>query len=274
MFKIAICDDDCKYRSIISDYVKNVLSDKEIAITEFDSGIALLENDKAFDIVFLDVELHGISGIEVAKRMNYTSVILISGYPEVVHLDWPNYAKAYIEKPITLYEFAGVVAKVYEEREAVKMSIENVRKHLEKYDLQDKILQFNESSATVELAAKALDCEECRIAKTLSFYGNDEVILVVVAGDAKIDNKKYKTTFGLKAKMLAYEDVEPMTGHKVGGVCPFAVNEGVKVYLDESLKRFDTVFPACGTANSAIELTIEELTKCSEALDFVDVCKL
>lgn len=123
------------------------------------------------------------------------------------------------------------------------------------------------------MAAKALNCEGCRIAKTLSFHLDDKVILIVAAGDAKIDNRKYKDKFGKKAKMLAYEEAEPLIGHGVGGVCPFAVNEGVEVYLDESLNRFETVFPACGSSNSAIELTIPELEKYSHYKEWVDVCK-
>ena len=129
------------------------------------------------------------------------------------------------------------------------------------------------SSATVELASKALNCEPCRIAKTLSLMVNGEAILIVTAGDMKIDNPKYKAQFGTKAKMLKPDEVTELVGHSVGGVCPFAVNEGVKIYLDESLKRFETVFPACGSSNSAIELTIPELEKCSAYVSWVDVCK-
>ena len=123
-------------------------------------------------------------------------------------------------------------------------------------------------------AAAALGCEEARIAKTLSFHVGDRVVLIVAAGDAKVDNHKYKETFGGKAKMLAFEEVEARIGHAVGGVCPFAVNEGVEVYMDKSLCRFDTVFPACGSSNSAIELTIPELETLSASLGYVDVCKL
>ena len=155
------------------------------------------------------------------------------------------------------------------------MSIEKVRAYFKGYSIEDKILEFPVSSATVELAAKALNTEGCRIAKTLSFSVNDSPILIVTAGDAKIDNKKYKTFFGAKAKMLSFEEVEEKIGHAVGGVCPFAVNEGVKVYLDESIKRFETVFPACGSSNSAIELTPYELEKYSSFfIEWVDVCKL
>lgn len=153
------------------------------------------------------------------------------------------------------------------------MSIERVRSYFEKYNIENKILEFQVSSATVELAALALNCEPKRIAKTLSFLVNDEAVLIVTAGDAKIDNPKYKAQFGAKAKMLSPEQVETMIGHAIGGVCPFGINEGVTVYLDESLKRFETVFPACGSSNSAIELTIEELEKYSGYTQWIDVCK-
>lgn len=154
------------------------------------------------------------------------------------------------------------------------MAIEKAREHLKKYGLSEKIKEFEVSSATVELAAQALGCEPQRIAKTLSFNVSDECILIVCAGDAKIDNPKYKAKFETKAKMLSFEEVEPLVGHAVGGVCPFGINEGVKVYLDESLKRFETVFPACGSSNSAIELTIPQLEEASEFLEWIDVCKL
>lgn len=124
------------------------------------------------------------------------------------------------------------------------------------------------------MAAQALNCEECRIAKTLSFHVNDKVVLIVTAGDAKIDNPKYKAQFQCKAKMLSFDKAELLIGHAVGGVCPFAVKEGVEVYLDNSLKRFETIFPACGSSNSAIELTIDELEKYSNSLAWIDVCKL
>lgn len=153
------------------------------------------------------------------------------------------------------------------------MSIEKVRSWLDQYDAADRILEFPVSSATVELAAQALGCEPCRIAKTLSFAVHDTPILIVTAGDAKVDNAKYKARFGVKAKMLSHEDAAERIGHAVGGVCPFAVNEGVEVYLDVSLKRFPTVFPAAGSSNSAIELTIEELERFSGFLSWVDVCK-
>ena len=154
------------------------------------------------------------------------------------------------------------------------MSIERVRNYFKGLGIEDRIMEFEVSSATVELAAAALGCEGKRIAKTLSFRVGEEVILIVCAGDAKINNAKFKATFGTKAKMLGYEEAEALIGHAVGGVCPFAVNEGVGVYLDESLKRFDTVYPACGSSNSAIELTIPELEKYSGFTAWVDACKL
>ncbi len=154
------------------------------------------------------------------------------------------------------------------------MSIERVKQYFREKGLDNKIQEFPSSSATVDLAAQALHCEGCRIAKTLSFHIDDRVVLIVAAGDTKIDNHKYKEHFGKKAKMLSFDEAEPLIGHAVGGVCPFAVNEGVEIYLDESLKRFDTVFPACGSSNSAIELTIHELEEYSRGLGWVDVCKI
>ncbi len=153
------------------------------------------------------------------------------------------------------------------------MAIEKVKSYFKKWGIEDRILEFDTSSATVELAAQALNCEEKRIAKTLAFKTSEGCILVVVAGDGKIDNGKYKTSFGCKAKMLTASEVEELVGHGVGGVCPFGINQGVKVYLDNSLKRFETVFPACGSANSAIEVTLKELEEYSNFLDWVDVCK-
>ncbi len=154
------------------------------------------------------------------------------------------------------------------------MAIEKVREYLKQFGADGRIRELAESSATVELAAQALHCEPRRIAKTLSFHLDDRVILIVAAGDARIDNKKYKEQFGRKAKMLAGEEAEPLTGHAVGGVCPFAVKEGVSIYLDVSLKRFETVFPACGSANSAIELSLDELERFSGSSQWIDVCKL
>ena len=154
------------------------------------------------------------------------------------------------------------------------MAIEKVRDFFRSLGMDDRIMEFDVSSATVDLAAQALGCDPCRIAKSLSFITSDGPILVVAAGDAKIDNPKYKAQFNTKAKMLTPEQAIGLIGHAVGGVCPFAVNEGVRVYLDRSLKRFDTVFPACGSSNSAIELTLEELEKYSSAVSWVDVCRL
>ena len=153
------------------------------------------------------------------------------------------------------------------------MAIEKVKAYFRQFGMEDRVREFDVSSATVELAAQALDCLPCRIAKTLSFLVNGKAILIVAAGDAKIDNPKYKARYGTKAKMLTPEEVDTLIGHSVGGVCPFAVNEGVSVYLDESLKRFETVFPACGSGNSAIELTIPELERYSGFTAWVDVCK-
>ena len=153
------------------------------------------------------------------------------------------------------------------------MSIERVKKYFSEYGMENKIQEFDVSSATVELAAAALNCEPCRIAKTLSFMVDGSAILIVMAGDAKIDNPKYKAQFAAKAKMLTPEEAEALIGHAVGGVCPFGINEGVRVYLDSSLKRFETVFPACGSSNSEIELSIAELEKYSRNTSWVDVCK-
>ena len=153
------------------------------------------------------------------------------------------------------------------------MSIERARAHLKKHGLEDRIQEFTVSSATVALAAEALHCEPARIAKSLSFEKGESAILVIAAGDARIDNAKFKQRFGMKAKMLSAEKVEPLIGHGVGGVCPFGVNEGIEIYLDESMKRFDYVYPAAGTSASAVYLTLEELERASEALGWVDVCK-
>ena len=153
------------------------------------------------------------------------------------------------------------------------MSIEKVRAYFASKGMADRIMEFSVSSATVELAAQALGCEGCRIAKTLSFMVDDKAILVVAAGDARIDNPKFKAQFHTKAKMLSHEQAAQLIGHAVGGVCPFAVNAGVSVYLDESLKRFATVYPACGSSNSAIELTIAELEAYSGFTAWVNVCK-
>lgn len=153
------------------------------------------------------------------------------------------------------------------------MSIERVRDYFAQYNMQDRIREFAVSSATVELAAEALHTDAKRIAKTLSFLVENKPVLIVTAGDAKIDNPKFKAQFHTKAKMLGYDEVEPLIGHAVGGVCPFGVRDGVEVYLDISLKRFETVFPACGSANSAIELSIPELEQYSGFVSWIDVCK-
>lgn len=153
------------------------------------------------------------------------------------------------------------------------MAIGRVREFFKTLGMEHRILEFEASSATVELAAQAVGCEPKRIAKTLSFIHSDTPALIVTAGDAKIDNQKYKAAFGLKAKMLTPEEALALIGHAVGGVCPFAVNDGVTVYLDISLKRFATVFPACGSGNSAIELTLPELEAASGSAAWVDVCK-
>lgn len=158
-------------------------------------------------------------------------------------------------------------------KESGKMAIEKVKAYFGRYGMEERIQEFDVSSATVELAAAALHCEPQRIAKTLSFMAGERAVLIVAAGDTKIDNAKYKAKFGKKAKMLTPEEVETLVGHAVGGVCPFAVNEGTEVYLDVSLKRFETVFPACGSSNSAIELTIPELERYSGYTGWVDVCK-
>lgn len=154
------------------------------------------------------------------------------------------------------------------------MSIEKVREYFKTKGIEGRIQEFDVSSATVALAARALNCDENRIAKTLSFHVGEKVVLIVAAGDAKIDNAKYKAQFGKKAKMLSFDEAEPLIGHAVGGICPFAVNTEVETYLDVSLKRFDTVFPACGSSNSAIELSLDELEEYSEFIDWVDVCKI
>lgn len=154
------------------------------------------------------------------------------------------------------------------------MSIERAREYLKQFGAEGRILEFAVSSATVELAAEALHTAPERIAKTLSFQAGEDVILIVCAGDAKIDNAKYKAEFHTKAKMLPGNEVEEKTGHAVGGVCPFGIREGVKVYLDESLKRFETVFPACGNASSAIEVSLEELERFAAPQGWVDVCRI
>lgn len=153
------------------------------------------------------------------------------------------------------------------------MSFEAVKAYFTQFGIENRIRLFDSSSATVALAAQVLGCAPCRIAKSLSFMAEGRPLLVVAAGDAKIDNSKYKSRFGAKAKMLSPDEALSLIGHGVGGVCPFAVKDGVEVYLDISLKRFETVFPACGSSNSAIELTIPEMEQYSNPLGWVDVCK-
>ena len=153
------------------------------------------------------------------------------------------------------------------------MSKASVIEHLKKYHMENRIITVNSSSATVKEAASALGTEEARIAKTLSFKLKDKVILIVIKGDMKIDNAKYRHTFGEKAHMLSHDEVEELTGHPVGGVCPFGVKEGVEIYLDESLKVFDTVYPACGAPNNAIKISIPELEKVTNYSEWVDLCK-
>ena len=154
------------------------------------------------------------------------------------------------------------------------MSIEKGRAYFRQFGMEDRVREFTVSSATVELAALALGVEGARIAKTLSFKKDDSCILILAAGDARIDNRKFKDKFHMKAKMLTADEVLELVGHPVGGVCPFGINEGIDVYLDESLKRFTTVFPAVGSASSAIELDLDELFKYSNAVEWIDVCKL
>jgi len=153
------------------------------------------------------------------------------------------------------------------------MSIYEARKHLEKFNRENDILEFDESSATVQLAAEVLNVEPGRIAKSISLKNGEGAILIVTAGDTKIDNKKFKAEFGIKAKMLTPEETMEYIGHPVGGVCPFGLKEEVPIFLDESLKRFETVYPACGSSNSAIKLTCDELKEHSESEKWIDVCK-
>lgn len=152
------------------------------------------------------------------------------------------------------------------------MAIERVKAYFRTLGIEDRILEFDVSCATVEDAAKALNCERGRVAKTLSFHVGQRVVLVVASGDTRVDNAKYKAVFGRRPRMLASAEAESLIGHAVGGICPFAVNEGVEIYLDQSLKRFDSVFPACGSSNSLIELSIQELEQYSNSLGWIDVC--
>lgn len=153
------------------------------------------------------------------------------------------------------------------------MSFVEAKDYLQRYGLEDRIMEFNVSSATVKEAAKAINCKEGEIVKTLSFIVKDKPILIAVAGDSKIDNSKFKTEFHTKAKMIPFENVEELIGHAVGGVCPFGINDNVDVYLDNSLKRFTIVYPACGSSNSAVKLTLNELERTSNFKKWIDVCK-
>ena len=154
------------------------------------------------------------------------------------------------------------------------MSIDKVKAYFKNFGMEDQVLEFEVSSATVELAALAVGCEPARICKSLSFKLEERTILILAAGDAKVDNKKYKAYFSSKAKMLTPDEVIERIGHSIGGVCPFAVNDGVEVYLDDSMKRFEYVYPAAGSSNSAIKLSLPELEKYSNFKEWVDVCKL
>lgn len=154
------------------------------------------------------------------------------------------------------------------------MSLEKVKQYFHEFGLEDRVKVLSQSSATVEAAAVAVGCEPERIAKTMSFFVGNEAILIVAAGDVKIDNKKYKEFFHQKAKMIPFDEVEKYVGHAPGGVCPFVIPEGVKVYLDVSLKRFEIVYPAAGTGSSAVELSVDELAKYSKMQEWIDVCKL
>ena len=154
------------------------------------------------------------------------------------------------------------------------MAIDKVKEYFKEFGREKDVLEFNESSATVHDAALAIGCDEAHIAKTMSYFIGDNPILIVLAGDTKVDNSKYKQKFSCKAKMIPADMLESVIGHAMGGICPFAINDGITVYLDESLKRFDYVYPACGSANSAIKLTIPELEKYSNFKEWIDVGKL
>ncbi len=153
------------------------------------------------------------------------------------------------------------------------MSLIKAKEYLKKFHLDGNVIEFHESTATVREAAEALGCKDAEIAKTMAFLVDDSPILIVASGDKKIDNSKFKQTFHTKAKMIPSEELETLVGHTAGGVCPFGINSNVKVYLDVSLKEFDTVYPACGTSNSAVKLTIPELEEASNYVEYVDVCK-
>ena len=153
------------------------------------------------------------------------------------------------------------------------MSLVKAKEYLKKFGLDKNVIEFSESTATVREAAEALQCEDAQIAKTMAFLVNDEPILIVASGDKKIDNQKFKQTFHTKAKMIPFDELDSLVGHAAGGVCPFGIHDGVKVYLDVSLKEFDTVYPACGTSNSAVKLAMPELEEASNYVEYVDVCK-
>ena len=153
------------------------------------------------------------------------------------------------------------------------MSLVKAKEYLKKFGLDKNVIEFSESTATVREAAEAFQCEDAQIAKTMAFLVNDEPILIVASGDKKIDNQKFKQTFHTKAKMIPFDELDSLVGHAAGGVCPFGIHDGVKVYLDVSLKEFDTVYPACGTSNSAVKLTMPELEEASNYVEYVDVCK-
>lgn len=153
------------------------------------------------------------------------------------------------------------------------MSLVKAKEYLQKYGLENNIMEFSVSSATVEEAAKAINCKEEEIVKTLAFIVGEKPILIATTGDSKIDNSKFKKEFNVKAKMIPFEDVEKLVGHSVGGICPFGIKENVDVYLDDSIKRFKIIYPACGSSNSAVKLTVEELEKASNCKKWIDVCK-
>lgn len=151
--------------------------------------------------------------------------------------------------------------------------ISKAKDYLKQFGMDDRIIEFEVSSATVELAAKAIGCEPNRIAKSLTFDVMGTPVMIIASGDAKVDNTKFKAQFSTKAKMLPPDEVEAKIGHAVGGVCPFGIRDGVEVYLDESLRRFDYVYPACGSSNSVIKMTLQELNETAQAISYIDVCK-
>lgn len=183
-----------------------------------------------------------------------------------------------MDKKVSLCFNIILNGKIYEQRlmgkDDSEMSIESVKNHFKRWNRENDVMEFDASSATVDQAAETIGVIPARIAKTLSFRGEgDDAILIVAAGDAKVDNKKFRQVFGFKARMLSPDDVLKQTGHAIGGVCPFGLANDLDVFLDVSMKRFETVFPACGSANSAIDLSLDELFQYSKAKDWVDVCK-